>query len=125
MGWFHRSGSVEGSLKQVIVVRADLRLPKGKLAAQVAHASVEAVLRSAHELVQSWRAEGMKKVVVKVADETALLEVQRLAKKKGLVTSLITDAGKTIVAPGTRTCVGIGPASEEQVDAVTGNLSLL
>ena len=51
--------------KQVILVRQDLQLPKGKLAAQVAHASVEAVLRSDKTVVKNWRAEGMKKIVLK------------------------------------------------------------
>ena len=55
--------------KQVILVRADLKLPKGKLAAQAAHASVDAVLKSDSKLVNAWRDEGMAKIVVKVKDE--------------------------------------------------------
>ena len=56
-------------MKQVILVRHDLKLPKGKMAAQVAHASIEAVLRSSPDLVKSWRAQGMKKAVLKVKDD--------------------------------------------------------
>ena len=58
--------------KQVILVRQDLKLPKGKLAAQAAHASVEAVLRSDEEMVKRWRMEGMAKIVIKVKDEKEL-----------------------------------------------------
>ncbi len=112
-------------MKQVIVVRADLKLPKGKMAAQASHASVEAVLRSSSDKVDEWRSQGMKKVVLKVADEKQLLEVQQLAKSKKLVAAVITDAGKTVVAPGTRTCIGIGPDDENIVDSITGKLQMM
>ena len=111
--------------KQVILVRQDLKLPKGKLAAQAAHASVDAVLKSDSELVKAWRAEGMAKIVLKVKDEKELIKYFQLAKDEGLTASLITDAGRTVIAPGTKTCVGIGPDEEEKIDAVTGELSLL
>lgn len=112
-------------LKQVILIRQDLQLPKGKLAAQAAHASVEAVLKSDKKLVQEWRSEGMTKVALKVQDEKELLSYLQQAKEAGLVTALITDAGRTVVAPGTRTCLGIGPDEEEKIDQVTGKLKLL
>jgi len=112
-------------LKQVIVVRQDLHLPKGKLAAQVAHASVEAVLRSDKKIVNSWRDTGMAKIVVKVKDEKELYHYLQLAKDAGLVTALITDAGKTTIAPGTTTCCGLGPDEEKKLDALTGNLKLV
>ena len=113
------------SYKQVILIRQDLNLPKGKLAAQVAHASVEAVLRSDKKAVNAWRDEGMAKIVLKVKDEKELLKFLQLAKDRGLTTALITDAGRTVVAPGTRTCLAIGPDEEEAIDAVTKELKLL
>ncbi len=112
-------------MKQVILVRQDLKLPKGKLAAQAAHASVEAVLRSASELVKDWRKEGMAKIVLKVKNEKELIKYFQMAKDENLACSLITDAGKTVVAPGTKTCVGIGPADEEEIDRITQDLKLL
>lgn len=115
----------DGGLKQVILVRQDLKLPKGKLAAQVAHASVEATLRSPKDVVEIWRKGGMKKVVLTVTDEKELLRYQQAAKREGLVASVITDAGKTVVAPGTKTCVAIGPAEEERIDGITGDLPLM
>lgn len=111
-------------LKQAIIIRADLKLPKGKAAAQTAHASVEATLRSSKDVVDDWHAAGMKKVVLKVPDEQSLLRLQQDAKRKGLVASIITDAGKTVVAPGTRTALALGPAPEQDVDALVGDLSL-
>ncbi len=112
-------------LKQIILVRQDLKLPKGKLAAQAAHASVEAVLKSSPATVKEWRSQGMAKIVLKVKDEKELIHYFQLAKDAGLVASLITDAGRTVIAPGTKTCVGIGPDEEEEIDKLTGKLGLL
>lgn len=111
--------------KQVILIRQDLKLPKGKLAAQVAHASVEAALKSDNDLVKAWRKEGMAKIVVKVKDETELIKYFQKAKDEEITAALITDAGKTVVAPGTKTCVAIGPDEEKEIDKITGELSLL
>ena len=111
--------------KQVILVCHNLKLPKGKLAAQVAHASVDAVLKTAVPVIKAWRQEGMKKVVLKVADEKELYKYIQPAKDQKLPTSIITDAGKTVVAPGTTTCGAIGPAEEEDIERLTSELSLL
>ena len=110
-------------LKQVILVRQDLKLPKGKIAAQCAHASVDAVLKSDESMVKLWRREGMAKIVLKVKDEKELIKYFQEAKDEKLATSLITDAGKTVVAPGTKTCVAIGPDEESKIDEITGMLS--
>lgn len=112
-------------MKQVILVRKDLKLPKGKMAAQVAHASTEAALRSHRDDVHMWQMHGAKKVVLYVDNDKDLLEYNQRAKDAGLKTALITDAGHTVIAPGTRTCVGIGPAPEEKIDDVTGKLKLV
>jgi len=112
-------------LKQVILVRQDLKLPKGKACAQSAHASVEAVLRSDEKLVKAWRKEGMAKIVLKVKDEKELIKHFQLAKDEGLTAAMITDAGRTVIAPGTKTCVGIGPADVKDIDKVCGELGLL
>ncbi len=110
--------------KQVILVRADLKLPPGKLAAQVAHASVDAVMESDKKILTSWHREGMKKVVLRVKNEQELLRYAEQARKYGLVTCVVVDAGKTVVEPGTRTCCGIGPDIEKKIDVVTGKLSI-
>lgn len=112
-------------LKQVILVRQDLQLPKGKLASQAAHASVDTVLQSSEAIVKKWRKEGMAKIVVKVKDEKELRIFIEDAKAVGLVTTIISDAGRTTVEPGTVTCGAIGPAEEKDIDRITGELKLL
>ncbi len=111
--------------KQVILVRADLKLPKGKLAVQVAHASLEAALKSSRDVIDEWRSSGGKKVVLKAADLDELRKYDALARKEKLITALITDAGHTTIPSGTVTCLGIGPDKEERIDKVTGQLKIL
>ncbi|MBT4824955.1 peptidyl-tRNA hydrolase [Candidatus Woesearchaeota archaeon] len=117
-------------LKQVILVRNDLKMSKGKIAAQSAHASVDAVLKalkskSGEEKVKAWRREGMMKIAIKVDSEKELYKYMQQAKDQGMITSIITDAGKTFVAPGTVTCGCIGPADIEEIDEITGKLKIL
>lgn len=118
--------------KQAIVVRRDLRLGKGKLAAQVAHASCEAVFNILErgnsvwrEWLESWKRSGQEKVVLRVDTLKELLELYNKAKVAGLPTSLIRDAGHTQVPPGTITAIAIGPAPEHEIDKITGHLKLL
>ena len=110
--------------KQVILIRHDLKLPTGKACAQAAHASVEAVLKSDSTVVKSWRKEGMAKIVLKVKDEKELITYFQKAKDSGLISSLITDAGRTVIASGTNTCVAIGPDKSAKIDLITKNLPL-
>jgi PTH2 family peptidyl-tRNA hydrolase len=112
--------------KQVIVVRGDLKLSKGKTAAQVGHAVLECWLRSDDEdIKRSWHDEGAKKVVLKCKGERELYEINETAKAIGLVTAVIKDAGHTEIAPGTVTCLGIGPDEEKKIDRVTSSLKPL
>ncbi|MCB9359164.1 peptidyl-tRNA hydrolase [Candidatus Woesearchaeota archaeon] len=112
-------------MKQVILVRQDLNLPKGKLAAQVAHASVSCYDKSGFFKKKAWLGSGMKKVVLKVDNLELLRKYERDAKKHKLTTSLIADAGHTVVEAGTITCLGIGPDDEQKIDLVTGELKCL
>ena len=111
--------------KQVILVRDDLKLTKGKMAAQVSHASVGAVLKSHKDDLKKWQDQGMKKVVLSVKDQAELFAYKQKAEDAGLVVALITDAGHTHLAPGTITCLGIGPDKVEKIDKVTGSLKLI
>jgi PTH2 family peptidyl-tRNA hydrolase len=109
--------------KQVIVVRDDLDLPRGKLASQVAHASLEAALRAERSVREAWRSAGAKKVAVVCEDEASL---ERLAERCDSIPSyLVRDAGHTVVPSGTATALGVGPGEESVVDDVTGSLVLL
>lgn len=109
-------------LKQVILIRKDLKMSKGKIAAQAAHAAVEATLKSSDRLVSKWRQSGMKKITLKVTSEKDLFKYMQIAKDYGLITGLIKDAGRTEIAPGTPTCCAIGPDEEKEIDKVTGDL---
>lgn len=111
--------------KQVILVRMDLKLPKGKLAAQVAHAAVESAHRSEKGVFQKWRDQGMKKIVLKINSVEEIYQYKARAKERDVGCAVITDAGRTVVEPGTVTCLGIGPASEQEIDAITGDLKIL
>ena len=113
--------------KLVVVVRTDLGLTKGKMAVQVAHASVSCAMQAhgrRRRGYDEWYREGQKKIVAKVATVRELLELKSMAEAKGLITSLVTDAGLTQVPPGTTTCLGIGPAAAKDVDPLTGHLGL-
>jgi len=114
-------------LKQVIVARSDLGMGKGKLAAQVAHASLAAAedAMSRHERwFDEWKGQGQKKIVVKVQSESELRDLLKKARAEKLPAALIEDAGLTQLEPGTATCLGIGPAPDEALDRITGNLKL-
>lgn len=116
-----------GAIKQAIVVRADLGMGKGKIAAQVGHACVlgaEAVRKSHPDWFEKWWG-GQEKIVLKVNSEKELQEVKKAAIELGLPWAEVTDAGHTQIAPGTFTCISIGPAPEDLVDKITGELKLL
>lgn len=121
----YNRGIYKRVFKQVIVVRTDLKLGKGKLAAQVAHASLESYLRAPQKDQKAWLEESQKKVVLKVKSEYDLVILFDKAKRAGLPATLIKDAGLTQIPPGTKTAVGIGPAEAEKIDVITGSLSLL
>jgi len=114
--------------KMVIVVRSDLKMSKGKTAAQAAHAAVNCAFASKKKdpkNFDSWYNEGQRKVVVKAPDEKTLFELKMVAEAMGITNSIIADAGRTELAPGTVTCLGIGPAKESEIDKITGHLTML
>jgi len=114
--------------KQAVVVREDLKLSKGKLSAQVAHAAVSCAIKAEknkNKYFSDWFTEGQKKVVLKVDNLDSLLKIFNEAKSVGLVTELIKDAGLTEIPPGTITVLGIGPAPEDEIDKIVGHLKLL
>ena len=111
--------------KQVIVTRKDLKLSKGKFAVQVAHASIQSYRNSSKKSQEEWEQDGSKKVVVKVDTLKEMLNVWKKAKSYKIPCALIKDAGRTEVAPGTITALGIGPDCQENIDKITGNLKML
>ncbi|EFX73896.1 hypothetical protein DAPPUDRAFT_307543 [Daphnia pulex] len=114
--------------KLVLVVRNDLKMGKGKIAAQCSHAAVAAykqMKQKDQEILNHWENLGQPKVVVKVDSEEELLSIAANSRSKGLPTTVIRDAGRTQIAPGSKTVLGVGPASSEMVDQVTNHLKLL
>jgi PTH2 family peptidyl-tRNA hydrolase len=111
--------------KQVIVIRSDLKMSKGKIAAQVAHASLEAYKKSSSEDQIEWEAWGSKKVVLKIEGLREIVTLQKAASKAGVPNALIRDAGRTELERGTVTALGIGPCNDDEIDDLTGHLHML
>ena len=126
MGLF--SKSVAEECKMVIVMRSDLKMSKGKIAAQAAHAAVNcafAAKKKDPKTFDRWYAEGQRKVVLKVDSLDKLFEIKSAADANRLVNSVISDAGRTEIPSGTITCIGIGPTTDSIVDTITGDLPML
>lgn len=113
--------------KLILVIRTDLGMTKGKVAAQCSHATLacyRAALKVSPNLVRHWIVIGQAKVTVKCNSEEEMLSLQAKAKSLGIVAKSIQDAGRTQIAPGSRTVLGVGPAPTSLVDQVTGHLKL-
>jgi PTH2 family peptidyl-tRNA hydrolase len=125
------------SAKQVIVMRKDLGMRKGKMIAQGAHASLRVLLERGSadgdryviemtEAMKAWMTSRFTKVCVGVESEAELDEVVACAKAAGVPCALIVDAGQTeFHGVPTKTCCAVGPAWTDEVDAITGTLTLL
>lgn len=114
--------------KQVIVVRSDLKMSVGKLSSQVGHAAVSAAeecRKRENDWFKSWLDEGQRKVVLKVDSLEELLGLKAELDEIDIPNSLITDKGLTELPPDTITALGIGPASDQILDKITGRLLLL
>lgn len=135
-------------IKQVLVVRKDLKMRKGKIAAQCAHASLKVFLdrketrdencvwcesKDSQNLIipltdemKEWLEGIFTKVCVSVDSEEELLEVYKKAQEAELPCALVTDAGLTeFHGIPTNTVVAIGPANEDKINEITGELKLL
>jgi len=113
--------------KMVIAVRQDLKMGKGKIAAQCAHAAVGAYKKLVSHnktLLRCWEYNGQPKVVVKCQDESELMALFQHARALGLTATVIHDAGRTQISPGSKTVLAVGPGTEDDVDKVTGHLKL-
>jgi peptidyl-tRNA hydrolase, PTH2 family len=110
-------------LKMVMLVRQDLNMSKGKIAAQCGHAALGAYKlcrRLQPEYVKAWEFRAQAKITLKVDDEATMDRIAAAAREAGLACVVIEDAGRTEVEPGTRTVLAIGPAPRGEVDALTG-----
>ena len=137
-------------VKQVIVMRKDLNMRKGKMAAQAAHASMANLLHyftwtlGRNNVEGKWftdlelrvyegtvldrwlLTETFKKICVSVDSEQELLDIYQKALDNGIPAALITDSGLTEFGGiPTKTCIAIGPDVDEKIDSITGHLKLL
>lgn len=115
-------------IKQVIVMRTDLGMGRGKIAAQAGHACVMGAIRvqKTHpEWYEQWQREGQKKIALRVSSLRDLSRLKMDAARAGLPFSEVLDAGHTQIEPGTVTCISIGPAPEHDIDRITGDMRLL
>lgn len=119
--------------KQVIVMRRDLGMRRGKEIAQGAHASMIWLALRIHQpgytftdSEQQWLSGPFTKVCVRVDSEEELLSVVQAAKDAGVLVQLVIDAGKTeFHGVPTPTCCAVGPDFAERINPVTGHLKLL
>ena len=116
--------------KQVIVIRRDLKMRRGKEIAQGAHASMAWLVSrlpnvALSEAEVAWLEDGTRKICVTVNSEDELLRLDDLAKENGLTAELILDAGHTeFGGVPTWTTLAIGPDWDDRIDPVTGDLTL-
>ncbi|KAI0025878.1 PTH2-domain-containing protein [Xylariomycetidae sp. FL0641] len=122
--------------KLVLVVRTDLGMTKGKIAAQASHATLacyKSLSRAASrnpaspaaKILQQWERRGQAKIAVQTKSEDELMELMGRARSLGITAEVIQDAGRTQIDPGSLTVLGVGPAAKSLVDQVTGGLKLL
>ncbi|KAH7319662.1 peptidyl-tRNA hydrolase PTH2-domain-containing protein [Stachybotrys elegans] len=119
--------------KLVLVVRTDLGMTKGKIAAQCSHATLacyKSLVRApvgspGHSMLSRWERHGQAKIAVQIKSQEEMLELRRKAHSLGLTAEVIQDAGRTQIEAGSMTVLGVGPAPRSLVDQVTGHLKLL
>lgn len=125
-------------VKQLIIIRKDLQMKRGKLAAQAAHASLAAVLKvaeidndvisldcNAHPALNAWLKGSFAKVALAVHSEGELEDCYRMAQENGFPCAYIVDSGVTAFnGIKTPTCLGVGPVESERLNAVFGDLKL-
>lgn len=129
-------------MKQVIVVRKDLKMSQGKIAVQVAHAVLKSFklhlknqgkLNDGKECIDytedidliMWHITGETKIAVWCKNMNEFERVRKNANDAGINVSIIVDEGRTELEPNTITCMALGPAENELMDTVTGKLQLI
>ena len=121
-------GLLDGPYKMVLCVNMNLKMEKGKIAAQCGHATLACYkksLKMSPTAVSWWERLGQAKIALKVPDEAEMAAIQEKARALGLATYIVEDAGRTQIAAGSRTVLGIGPAPVKVIDSITSHLKLL
>ncbi len=119
---------LENEIKQVIIIRIDITMGKGKQVAQGAHASLMSYFeaeRADKKIAREWLDTGEKKIVLKTDSEETITKLFAAFKFKKIPCALVSDAGLTQIPPGTKTALGIGPWPSEEIDMFTKGFKLL
>lgn len=111
-------------MKQVIIIRDDIDMSRGKAVAQGSHVSVLSTRDTNEKVVSEWISNGGKKITLKTDSEESLLDLIGEANEQGLPTATIRDLGYTELEENTLTAGCIGPADESEINRITGDLSL-
>lgn len=115
----------KNEIKQVIIVRKDLNMSKGKIASQCCHACLNAYEKSYPSIRKIWKEQGEKKIILAVDNLDELLKIKKSAQKLKIPLFLVKDAGKTELEEGTITCLALGPDYSSKIDKITGKLKTL
>ncbi|KAL3781217.1 hypothetical protein HJC23_003534 [Cyclotella cryptica] len=121
-------GYRDAPYKMVLCVNQDLGMGKGKIAAQCGHAAVGCYKRARRQCpsaLSAWERTGCAKIAVKCPDEEEMSRIFDLAVQKGIPLYLVEDAGRTQIAAGSRTVLGLGPAPVRVFEGVTSHLNLM
>lgn len=112
----------------VLVVNMDLKMGKGKIAAQVGHAAVGCYKRSSKQCpkgLAAWERTGCAKIAVKCPTQQEMEEICTKALERDIPLYLVEDAGRTQIAAGSRTVLGLGPAPVSVFEGLTSHLKLM
>ncbi|MCI6994717.1 aminoacyl-tRNA hydrolase [uncultured Methanobrevibacter sp.] len=112
-------------MKQVMIVRTDLKMGKGKIAAQCCHGSIGSYKKASPEKIRKWESEAYAKVVLKVKTLDEITELKKLADINKIPNYLVVDAGRTQIPSSSVTVLALGPDEDEKIDKITGDLKLL
>ena len=121
-------GPQDAPYKMILCVNQELAMGKGKIAAQCSHAALGAykkAQRSCPQAVKWWERTGCAKIAVKCPTEQEMYEILQKAHAKDIPLYLVEDAGRTQIAAGSRTVLGLGPAPASVFESVTSHLKLL
>ena len=112
-------------MKQVMIVRTELKMGKGKIAAQCCHGSIGSYKKASSEKIRKWETTGYAKVVLKVKTLEELSELKKQADINKVPNYLVVDAGRTQIPTSSVTVLALGPDEDEIIDKITGDLKLL
>ena len=112
-------------MKQVMIVRTELKMGKGKIAAQCCHGSIGSYKKASPEKIRKWETTGYAKVVLKVKTLEELSELKKQADINKVPNYLVVDAGRTQIPTSSVTVLALGPDEDEIIDKITGDLKLL